>query len=250
MSEKASEIIRTAREKKGWTQTEVAEMLAQRLGQTYSLRQYQRIEDGEFPKYKTEVVSNIENILGIKVYDLIYDIKFPRETGRDDMGPKYREMLWFGKVAPNQENYFPLIPHKARAGYSKNYENADYLQENFEYYPMPPGISPRGAEWRWFEVGGESMLPVLTDGDYLLCSLVPHADWTDIDEFKIHVIVWKNDVSVKRVAVNNKDYILISENEEEEKQKRVPLSDVKEVWKVRRRITAQLPPSKRFKITV
>ena len=46
------------------------------------------------------------------------------------------------------------------------------------------------------------------------------------------------------------DYILISENEEEERQKRIAISDVKEVWKVRRRITAQLPPSKRFKITV
>ena len=170
----------------------------------------------------------------------------PRET----LGPSYRDQLWLGKVLPTEENYIPLIPYKARAGYSRNYESDDYIKTEFETYPMPPGISPRGADWRWFEVGGTSMFPVLSEGDYLLCSLVPHADWMDIEEFKIYVVVWKNEVSVKRVVVNNGDLVLVSENEEEEKQRRIQMNDVKEIWKVRRRITAQLPPTKRFKITV
>jgi phage repressor protein C with HTH and peptisase S24 domain len=176
------------------------------------------------------------------------------QSARESLGPSYREQLWLGKVLPH-ENYFPLIPHKARAGYSRNYENVDFVKENFEQYPPPPGISTKGAEWSWFEVGGTSMLPVLNDGDLLFCNLMPHADWTDAlqqknEGFKIYVIVWKNDISVKRVVIDKGDFVLIPENDEEENQKRVRAEDVKEVWKVRRRITAQLPPTKRFKITV
>ncbi|WP_315821448.1 helix-turn-helix transcriptional regulator [Paraflavitalea speifideaquila] len=48
----AVERIIEARESKGWTQTEVADKLGIALGQTYSLRQYQKMEAGEFPKFK------------------------------------------------------------------------------------------------------------------------------------------------------------------------------------------------------
>jgi phage repressor protein C with HTH and peptisase S24 domain len=171
----------------------------------------------------------------------------PRET----MAPAYRHQLWFNKVSPDSETFVPLIPYKARAGYSRNYENVDYINSEFEPYQMPPGISPRGADWRWFEVGGTSMVPTLMPGDFLLCSLLPTADWMDIEQFKIHVIVWKSEVSVKRIAIKETgEWVLISENEEEEKQIKINLSDIKEIWKVRRRITAQLPPTKRLKITV
>jgi phage repressor protein C with HTH and peptisase S24 domain len=171
---------------------------------------------------------------------------------RESLGPSYREQLWLGKVLPT-ENYFPLIPHKARAGYSRNYEDVDYVKENFEQYPSPPGApSTKGTDWRWFEVGGDSMVPVLNEGDYLFCNLLPHADWVDSirsEPYKVYVIVHNNDVSVKRIAIDKGDYILISENEEYG-QKRVQIKDVKEIWKVRRRITAQMPPTKRFKIIV
>lgn len=200
------------------------------------------------PKYQD--IQKLQEWLNLADSEILELEQVPHGTRREDLGPSYREQLWLGKVLP-QENYFPLIPHKARAGYSRNYENTDYITENFEFYPLPPGSpNPKGTDWRWFEVAGDSMLPVLNDGDYLLCSLVPHADWTDIDEYKIHVVVWNHEISVKRVVLHKGDYVLISENEEEEKQKRVRLADVKEVWKVRRRITAQLPPTKRFKITV
>lgn len=245
----AQEIIIEARNKKGWSQSVAAEKLGEELKQTYSLRQYQRLEDGEFPKYKREIVRAIEKILNIDIYDIIYDKNIPREIRREDFGPSYMEQRKWGKILGN-EIFVPLIPYKARAGYSRNYENVDYIDNEFETYQMPPGVPHRGADWRWFEVGGSSMLPTLTDGDYLLCSLVPVADWLDIEQFKIHVIVWKSEVSVKRAALDGQDYILISENEADNPQKRISINDIKEVWKVRRRITANLPPIKRFKITV
>jgi len=57
----------------------MASKIAISLGQSYSMRQYQRVENGEFPKYKGEVVKAIDTILGTSVYDMIYDINVPRE---------------------------------------------------------------------------------------------------------------------------------------------------------------------------
>lgn len=48
-------VIRKARESKGFSQTDVADFVAKELGSEFSLRQYQRIEAGQFPKYKTDI---------------------------------------------------------------------------------------------------------------------------------------------------------------------------------------------------
>lgn len=172
------------------------------------------------------------------------------DKAREELGPSYLRQRWLDKVA--SEDYFvPFIPFQARAGYSRNYENVDYLHEEFEMYQLPPGINPRGAEWRWFEVGGDSMSPLLEENDVLLCSLVPVADWQDLEQFKIYVVVWKDMVSVKRVAIDKGDFILISENEaSKDPQRRISSTDIKEVWKLRRQLNARFPPTKRFKITV
>jgi phage repressor protein C with HTH and peptisase S24 domain len=172
-------------------------------------------------------------------------VNVPRET----LGPSYLEQRRWGKII-GEEYFVPFVPFKARAGYSKNYENVEFI-DNLETFQIPPGIPWRGSEWRWFEVGGNSMEPVLYDKDLILCSLIGEADWSDMTEFLIYVIVWKDDVSVKRVAKkNSEEWVLISENEEEYPQKKIRVSDVKEVWKVRRQLNAKLPPTKRFKITV
>jgi phage repressor protein C with HTH and peptisase S24 domain len=171
------------------------------------------------------------------------------EVPRETLGPSYLEQRRWGKII-GEEYFVPFVPFKARAGYSKNYENVEFI-DNLETFQIPPGIPWRGSEWRWFEVGGNSMEPVLYDKDLILCSLIGEADWSDMTEFLIYVVVWKDDVSVKRVAKkNSEEWVLISENEEEYPQKKIKVSDVKEVWKVRRQLNAKLPPTKRFKITV
>jgi transcriptional regulator with XRE-family HTH domain len=85
----ATEIIIEARKKKGWSQKEMAEKLAEKLGQTYSMRQYQRIEDGDFPKYKKEIIEAIEELLEISIYDAIYDNKRPTENTLQEPEIKY-----------------------------------------------------------------------------------------------------------------------------------------------------------------
>lgn len=82
----AQELIK-GRERKKLTQTEMAEKLAAALSQTYSLRQYQNLEEGKFPKYKKEVVKKLDGLLGTKVYELIYEQDSPNavsDSGDDN----------------------------------------------------------------------------------------------------------------------------------------------------------------------
>ena len=72
---KPEELVIAARKKKGFSQTEMADLIAKNLKQSYSARQYQRVESGEFPKYKKEVVELLEDLLDIKIYDKIYHVK-------------------------------------------------------------------------------------------------------------------------------------------------------------------------------
>lgn len=250
INESAGRTIAFAREKKRWTQTEAADRLGVALNQGYSLRQYQKLEKGIFPKFKKEVVQKIDEILGISVYEQIYEPAPDHTPGRDDLGPNYRKQLWYGKISPDDEKYVPLIPFSARAGYSKNYENVDYIAETYEMYPILPGVKSRsGRDWRYFEVRGDSMEPVLHDKNIVLCSLFDYEDWEDVD-FEVYVIVYNSDIVIKRLAFDKGDFVFISENEGEYPQKRIAFSKVKELWKVRRVISGQLKPSKRFKITV
>lgn len=144
----------------------------------------------------------------------------------------------------------PLVPHKARAGYATSYEHADYVNK-LERYQLPPGINPRGSEWRWFEVGGDSMEPVLRNGDIVLCSLVPINDWREIKDFLIYVLVTKTEVCIKRVAKKGRNsFVLISEDDDNYDQKLMPIEEVREMWRLRRQLNAHLPPTRRFKIRV
>lgn len=67
MQPRPEEILKKAREKKKITQ----EDLAGKLGIT--LRQYHKYESGQFPKYKSEPIKQIDSILGTNLFELIYE---------------------------------------------------------------------------------------------------------------------------------------------------------------------------------
>ena len=69
MQTDAGKIIKEARDRRGLTQEDIAK----RLG--ISLRQYHKYENGEFPKYKTEMIKSLDAILGTEIYALIYEQK-------------------------------------------------------------------------------------------------------------------------------------------------------------------------------
>lgn len=77
---KPEEILKLARESKGYTQ----QTLAERLG--ISSRMVQRYEEGVFPKYKSDNIKKIDDLLETKLYDILYDISVLHEPVINYMG--------------------------------------------------------------------------------------------------------------------------------------------------------------------
>lgn len=234
----AIEIIKEGRAKLNLTQTDVAEQLG------IGLRQYQKIEDGNFPKFKTQQVRDLENILFIKIYELIYE--YEPNNIREERVPYHLERR--ERKISSGPLMVPLIAVSAQAGYSKSYNNSDFINK-LDYYPIVPGIDHHGAIWRYFQVKGDSMLDFLNDGDYVLSSQVANEDWKDLKDFLVYVIVTDSIVTVKYVVKRNDELILIPRNEKF-KQVAIKINEVKEIWKYRRHIGWNASNPKKLEIKI
>jgi phage repressor protein C with HTH and peptisase S24 domain len=142
----------------------------------------------------------------------------------------------------------PLVGIKAQAGYVKAYEQVDYM-DSLEKYSLPPGVNSLGAIWRYFEVDGDSMEPTLSPGDIILATMVHPEDWCDVKNFCIYIIHTPDKLLVKRVYKrSSREWVLISDNEEQYPQVSLSLEEVKQVWQLRRHIRSKAPQPKEFKI--
>lgn len=232
------DILRNARITKGFTQEQMAERLE------ISHRNYQRYEDGLFPKFRSLNIKKIDDILGTALFPLLYDKQITQEPTENYITKRRNQK--------NSQNVFmvPLLPVKARAGYIKSFDQTDFLN-TLEQYALPPGINPRGATWRYFEVGGSSMEPTLHSGDIILCSMVPYEDWGQLRNFYIYVIVTETQVLVKRLYAKSKTtWVMISDNEKEYPQELITIVDVRELWVFRRHIDSKAPPPKKIDIKI
>lgn len=160
--------------------------------------------------------------------------------------PFYKQMQTL-KNFPSEYSV-PLVGIKAQAGYVKGFEQTDFI-ETLEKYSLPPGVNPKGLEWSYFEVDGDSMEPTLSSGDILLTSLLPYEDWNDLKNFCVYVILTEEQLLVKRIyRKNEKEWILISDNLETAPQVSIELSKIKQVWTLRRHIRSKVPQPKEVKI--
>lgn len=246
MSEQIAEIIKQAREAKGLTQSQVADFLE------IGLRAYQHIEAGRFPKYKSEPIRQIEQLLGINIYDKIY-------TGTSLATPQIlessqKQYITQRRDKKNSSDPFtvPLVPIKAQAGYTKSYDQAVFI-DTLEKYAIPPGITYHGAIWRYWEIEGDSMEPTFNNKDIILTSQVHRLDWENLRNFYIYVIVTNEKVLIKRVFVkpdDHENWVLISDNEDAYPQQLLKIQEVNEVWVFRRHIDSKAPVPKQFEIKV
>lgn len=142
----------------------------------------------------------------------------------------------------------PLVAQKAQAGYVKSYDQVDYL-DTLEKHALPPGVNPTGAAWSYFEVDGDSMEPTLFASDIILASMVPAEDWNDVKNFCLYVILVGDQLLAKRIyKKSDKEWVLISDNEEAYPQITIKVADVKQLWLFRRHIRSRVPQPKEFVI--
>jgi len=127
-----------------------------------------------------------------------------------------------------------LVNAKAAAGYPQN------IQDTTWYRQLPAFDLPipefRNATYRGFQVEGDSMLPNLKPGEWVLAKAVE--DVKDVNPNKIYVVVLQDSVMVKKIErpPNTKQLILISLNETYPPYQIEPYQ-IQELWQVSSKIT-------------
>lgn len=127
-----------------------------------------------------------------------------------------------------------LVNAKAAAGYPQN------IQDTTWYRQLPAFDLPipefRNATYRGFQVEGDSMLPNLKPGEWVLAKAVE--DIKDVNPNKIYVVVLQDSVMVKKIErpPNTQQLILISLNEIYPPYQIEP-HQIQELWQVSSKIT-------------
>lgn len=240
MSLKFSDILKRQRKEKGFTQSDLADVLGVKL------RTYQYYEEGRNePKLPAMII--LAQKLDFDI-NAVYEQNVPKET--IDLPEKSYMSKRRDQKNETKEFKAPLVTVKARAGYISSYDSVDLIN-SLDKYAIPPGVSFTGAIWRYFEVDGDSMEPILSSGDYVLCSQVPRDDWDNLKNFYVYVLVTQNDILIKRVFVkDNGEWVLISDNEQHSPQRLFDISTLKELWVFRRLIKKTISAKKEFKINI
>ncbi|MBT8178374.1 MAG: LexA family transcriptional regulator [Eudoraea sp.] len=132
-----------------------------------------------------------------------------------------------------QENMV-LVNAKAAAGYPQNIHDTSWYRQLPAFdLPIPEF---RNATYRGFQVEGDSMLPNLKPGDWVLARAVEDLD--DVRSSKMYVIVLQDAVMVKKIErhPNSGNLILISLNENYPPYEIAP-NQIQELWLVSSKLT-------------
>lgn len=135
--------------------------------------------------------------------------------------------------ASDNENMV-LVNAKAAAGYPQNIQDSSWYRQLPAFdIPLPEF---RNATYRGFQVEGDSMLPNLRPGEWVLAKAVESIN--DISPNKMYVVVLQDAVLVKKMerSPNGSHISLISLNEIYPPYE-VRLDQLQELWQVNSKIT-------------
>ena len=127
-----------------------------------------------------------------------------------------------------------LVNAKAAAGYPQNIQDTSWYKQLPAFdLPLPEF---RNATYRGFQVEGDSMLPNVQPGEWLLAKAVEGLD--DISRNKIYVVVLHDAVLVKKIEKlpGNSKMLLISLNEIYPPYE-IESEQIQELWQVSSKIT-------------
>ncbi len=134
------------------------------------------------------------------------------------------------------------VPLPAQAGYASELSDPTFIQD-LPTFSLPDYKYNVGTH-RAFDVSGDSMEPTLFEGDKVICSFLEPGLWeSGMKDNYVYVLVSQSDVVVKRVhnfLASDKQIELFSDNNFYTPY-RINLSDLREVWYVRAKISPFLP---------
>ena len=141
------------------------------------------------------------------------------------------------------------IPIAAQAGYYQHYQDPIYIRQLQKV--SLPGLPYKGAQYRLFEVEGDSMEPTLKEGYHVVAQMVESDQWTSIANYYIYVIVTASQILIKRLfRIDASRFAMISDNEDFYPQKMLQIEEIRELWLVKRKLDWNMPPPKKFEITI
>lgn len=148
-------------------------------------------------------------------------------------------------IVTDQENRERIVhvPTPAQAGYADQYNNPVFVQ-SLPTYSLPDQTFQSGS-YRSFDISGDSMLPTLHAGDRVICSYIEPAYWNQaIKDKQVYVIVTTGDVLVKRLVnkIRTKNCVMLLSDNEEYPEIVLPADELREIWKVRLKISPYLDP--------
>ena len=127
-----------------------------------------------------------------------------------------------------------LVNAKAAAGYPQNIADTSWYRQLPAFdLPIPEF---RNATYRGFQVEGDSMLPNLRPGDWVMARAIEHID--HVSPNKMYVVVLQDAVLVKKVErpPNSNNITLISLNENYPPYHIKPFQ-IQEIWEVSSKLT-------------
>ena len=128
-----------------------------------------------------------------------------------------------------------LVPERALAGYALEYQDREFM-DSLQKFSVP------GMEGQLlaFEISGDSMMPTITNGDTVICE--PLERGTPLRDNHVYVIVTDVVVAKRVQQVREGAEVarlrLISDNSNVYKPYEVELEDIRQVLKVKCRLTA------------
>lgn len=149
----------------------------------------------------------------------------------------------FISLDAEEEEGILMVNQKASAGYSQNIHEGEWYKELPSMrLPLP---NFRNATYRGFQVQGDSMLPSIYPGDWVIGKSVPNI--SELNYGKIHIVVLKDAVVVKEVVVNldKPNAILLRSTNPEHEDLSVSVSDIQELWEMSSKLTFAVDVSKK-----
>ncbi|MFK7774282.1 MAG: helix-turn-helix transcriptional regulator [Saprospiraceae bacterium] len=134
------------------------------------------------------------------------------------------------------------VPVPAQAGYAGELANPTFIQD-LPSFTLPDYKYKVGTH-RSFDVSGDSMEPTLFEGDKVVCSFLEPTLWeTSIKDNYVYVIVTRGDIVVKRVfnKLRESKHLEVQSDNNFYDPYQIPISDIREIWYVRAKISPFLP---------
>lgn len=133
-----------------------------------------------------------------------------------------------------------LVSTKAAASYPIRYLEPEFYSDLNAF--SLPGDEYRHGVYRAFEVSGDSMFDTLQAGDVVVARFLDRG-YQDVRDGYVHIIVTQDEVLIKRVLNRVKSAQKLILQSDNSAYGNIPLhiSDVKELWLVKGRITLHLP---------